>query len=110
MEGWTAQLRKGLVELAVLAALRQSEQYGYELLQHLRTAEGLIVTESTLYPLLARLRRERCVRVRAAPSPAGPPRRYYRLTAAGHDRLRAMISQWHVIREQIDHLLQESQS
>ena len=80
---WVAQLRKGLVELLVLAALRQEELYGYQLLQRLAMLEGLALTESTLYPVLARLSADELVAVRQQPSPSGPPRRYYRLTRAG---------------------------
>ncbi len=69
--------------MAILAAMRDGETYGYELLQRLRTVEGLSITESTVYPILTRLANDGDVRVRAAPSPAGPPRRYYRLTRSG---------------------------
>lgn len=105
MRTWAAQLRKGLVELAVLGALRAGESYGYGILQRLRTVEGLAITESTVYPLLARLARDGYVQVRAAPSPAGPPRRYYRLTPLGRSRLREMIRHWQELRDGLDRLL-----
>src|SRR6185312_13264770 len=80
---WISQLRKGLVELLVLAALRHEELYGYQLLQRLAQMNGMSLTESTLYPILARLADDNFVAVRQVPSTSGPPRRYYRLTAAG---------------------------
>ena len=105
MRVWVVQLRKGLVELCVMAALRQGEAYGYELLQKLANAEGLAVTESTVYPVLSRLTSDGYVRVRAAPSPAGPPRRYYRLTPLGVARLREMEGYWEEIQQSINALL-----
>jgi PadR family transcriptional regulator, regulatory protein PadR len=97
MREWIAQLRKGLVELCVLAALRQGEAYGYQILQQLGKHEALAIGESTVYPVLARLTADGLVRVRAAPSPSGPPRRYYRLTAAGQARLTEMWNYWEQI-------------
>ena len=91
MREWIAQLRKGLVELCVLAALRRGEAYGYQILQQLGEQGGaLAIGESTVYPVLALLTADGLVRVRAAASPSGPPRRYYRLTAAGQARLAEM--------------------
>lgn len=105
MKTWVAQLRKGLVEFSVLAALRQDEAYGYELLQRINKIEGLALTESTVYPLLARLTRDHLLTVRVAPSPAGPPRRYYRLTDQGKDHLHDMAGHWKQVQVGIDALL-----
>ncbi|MCL2647598.1 MAG: PadR family transcriptional regulator [Phycisphaerales bacterium] len=91
---WVAQLRKGLVELLVLAVLRREEVYGYQLLQRLAELDGLALSESTLYPVLARLAADQLVAVRQEPSPTGPPRRYYRLTRAGQKRLDEMLAHW----------------
>jgi PadR family transcriptional regulator PadR len=101
---WVSQLRKGLVELLVLAALRRQEVYGYQLLQKLAALDGLALTESTLYPVLGRLADDRLVAVRQVPSPAGPPRRYYRLTAAGERRLDEMLAHWRQVNASIDTL------
>jgi len=102
--GWISQLRKGLVELLVLAALRREEVYGYQLLQRLAALDGLALTESTLYPVLARLAADRLVAVRQLPSPTGPPRRYYRLTPAGIKRLEEMLAHWRQVNASIDAL------
>jgi len=105
MNTWTTQLRKGVTELVVLGALRQGEAYGYELLQRINAIDGLGLSESMVYPLLARLKRDRMVTVRAAPSPSGPPRRYYQLTAAGRRRLQAMQQEWQTIETAVDELI-----
>jgi PadR family transcriptional regulator PadR len=101
---WISQLRKGLVELLVLAALRQEELYGYQLLQRLARMNGMSLTESTLYPVLARLADDKLVAVRQVPSPAGPPRRYYRLTPAGETRLKDMLTHWRQVNATIESL------
>ena len=94
IDGWITQLRKGLVEYCVLTVLRGGESYGYEIVQALRRIEALAVSESTVYPVLSRLREEQFLKVRDVPSPEGPPRRYFSLTAAGRVRLAAMDAYW----------------
>ena len=59
IEGWITQLRKGLLEYCVLLVLRRGENYGYEIVQALKRMEDLAVSETTVYPILARLRDER---------------------------------------------------
>jgi PadR family transcriptional regulator, regulatory protein PadR len=104
-KAWSSQLKKGLVELSVLAALKDSEAYGYELLQRLGRNPLLATTESTLYPILSRLADEKLVAVRQAPSPSGPPRRYYRLTAPGREHLRQLSQYWNELSSAVDTLL-----
>lgn len=106
MQSWVSQLRKGLVELCVLGVLRHGEAYGYEVLQRLGAAAGLAITESTVYPILARLANEGSLTVRVAPSPAGPPRRYYQLTAHGQERLREMAGYWKEISRAVNNFLE----
>jgi len=110
MQAWITQFRKGLVELCILAALRDEEAYGYQIVEKLGEVPGLEVTESTVYPVLARLARDRCVAVRTAPSPSGPPRRYYRLSASGRQRLSDMIGHWQSIQNSINQLVQGASS
>jgi PadR family transcriptional regulator, regulatory protein PadR len=106
VQQWITQFRKGLVELCIMAALRQDEAYGYQIVEQLGRIPGLEVTESTVYPVLARLARDRCVTIRTAPSPAGPPRRYYRLSEAGRRRLQEMIGHWQSIQNSVNQLTQ----
>jgi PadR family transcriptional regulator PadR len=94
-EQWSTQLRKGLAEFCVLAAVKRlGEAYGYQLVQFLNDHDGLQLTESTVYPLLARLAREKQLSVTAQPSPSGPPRRYYKITALGQRSLDDMLQHW----------------
>jgi PadR family transcriptional regulator PadR len=110
VQQWITQFRKGLVELCIMAALRDEEAYGYQIVERLSRTAGLEVTESTVYPVLARLARDRCVTVRTAASPAGPPRRYYRLSEAGRRRLEEMIRHWQAIQNSVNHILQGAPS
>jgi PadR family transcriptional regulator, regulatory protein PadR len=96
-----SQLRRGVLEYCVLAALRERERYGYELVSAL---DGVLRSEGTVYPLLARLRRDGWVTSRWGESGSGPPRRYYRLTAAGHDALVAFTTEWESFRAAVDGL------
>lgn len=106
MQTWITQIRKGLVELCVMVALRDEEAYGYQIVEQLGNVAGLELTESTVYPVLARLAQQKCVTVRTAPSPSGPPRRYYRLSETGRKRLAEMISHWKSIHDSITGLIQ----
>ena len=99
---WAAQMRKGLIELCVMAALRDGEAYGYQILQRLSRAEALTISESAVYPILARLAAEGMVKVRVGPSPNGPPRRYYKLTRPGETRLAEMADHWRQTRKAVD--------
>ena len=100
-----SQLRRGVLEFCVLAVLRDGERYGFELVRTLADAGGLVTTEGTLYPLLARLRRDGVVETTWRESPSGPPRRYYRLTPAGHEALSAFSAEWARFRTSVDTML-----
>jgi PadR family transcriptional regulator PadR len=104
MTQWITQFRKGLIELCIMAFLRDDEAYGYQIVESLGRVAGLEVTESTVYPVLARLARDRLVTVRSAPSPAGPPRRYYCLSEAGRQRLAEMTDHWRALQNSVNQL------
>ena len=104
MRTWITQLRKGLLEFCVLNAISRSETYGYELVQRLKGMEQLAVTESTIYPILSRLRQDGYVKLRDAPSASGPPRRYFSLTRVGRHRVGEMNSYWDGLCEAIAEL------
>ena len=104
------QMRKGVLEYCVLASLRDEERYGFDLVRTLAKADGLIMSEGTIYPLLARLRRDGAVDTRWRESDAGPPRRYYRLTEAGAHALESFTDDWVRFRDSVDFLLQRGRS
>jgi len=102
-----AQLRRGSIQYCVLALLRDQDRYGFELTRTLSEADGLVTSEGTVYPLLARLRQDGLVETSWRESSQGPPRRYYRITSDGHDALDAFTAQWRRFRDAIDTLLDE---
>jgi len=91
---WEVQLRKGCLELAILAALWDGKLYGLEILRRLESGSDLIVSEGTVYPLLSRLKALGLVRSEWVESESGHPRKYYALTAAGKQRVREMAGMW----------------
>jgi len=101
MNRWITQLRKGLLEYLTLNILNQKETYGYEIIQILRNFESMDVTESTVYPILARLNKDGLAHVRKFPSPDGPPRRYYSLTYKGKVRVADMNQYWDLLNQTI---------
>lgn len=90
LESWAVQVRKGVLELAVLNTLLGGERYGYELVKALAAVPALSVSEGTLYPILSRLRLQGLVKTRLEESPEGPARKYYALTPAGREAAREM--------------------
>lgn len=101
-----SQLRRGALEYCVLALLRDRERYGFELVRSLSEVDGLITTEGTIYPLLARLRKEKLVSTFWEESESGPPRRYYRLTPAGSRSLTEFMHEWRTFRDAVDAVLE----
>lgn len=91
---WEVQLRKGCLELAILAALCGQKLYGLEILRRLESDSDLIVSEGTVYPLLSRLKGLGLVRSEWVESEAGHPRKYYALTPAGKQRALDMSKTW----------------
>ncbi len=109
MNPWETQLRKGVVELAVLASIARGESYGYQIVEKLRNLDGLALTESTVYPVLTRLARDGALAVRLEASPAGPTRRYYRLTPDGQARLALMARSFRTVCQSLTNLLEGAQ-
>lgn len=108
MKTWVTQLRKGLIEYCVINVLNGSESYGYEIVVQLKELEVMDVTESTVYPVLTRLKSDGYLKVRSEPSKSGPPRRYFSLTKLGQQRLQEMNTYWDLLNESIDTLRQSN--
>lgn len=101
------QLRRGVLEYCVLAQLTKDELYGFELVRRLSSdgGDGLLTSEGTIYPLLSRLREQGWVSTTWRESDAGPPRRYYAITASGRTALAGFAQQWAQFRSSVDKLL-----
>ena len=85
-----------------MAVLAERERYGYELVSSLG---GILTSDGTIYPLLARLRKDGSVETNWQESASGPPRRYYRLTDHGRDALERFANEWIRFRDEVDRLL-----
>lgn len=102
------QLRRGSLELAVLALLRSEPRYGVEIVEALADRPGLEASSGTVYPLLTRLKNAGLVETTWQESPLGPPRKYYTLSAEGRDRLARYREAWQTITSTIADLLKET--
>ena len=86
------QLKKGALELCVLALLSQRDSYAYEIAS--RLAEAIGMGEGTIYPLMRRLQNDGLVETYLVESSSGPPRKYYRLTEAGKASFASQKTAW----------------
>lgn len=102
---WASQLRKGSLELIILAALRERSLYGLELLNTLQQLPTTAISEGTLYPLMDRLKRSGLVEAQWQQNGDTKPRKYYALTPVGHNKLNQMTGLWRQSVEDIEWLL-----
>jgi len=102
---WEVQVRKGCLELAILAVLWPGRLYGLEILRKLADSSALIVPEGTVYPLLSRLKAEGLLTSEWVEADAGHPRKYYKLTASGRRRAVQMARFWSAFSANLDRLL-----
>lgn len=94
LDNWMTQLRKGLLELAILNTLTGEPLYGYDIVRRLSDIDHLVITEGTVYPILSRLRNSGLLETYIEESQEGPARKYYRLTTRGRDELGRMNQHW----------------
>ncbi len=93
VENVKSQMRKGMLEYCIMLLLAKKPCYSSDIIDELERA-NLIVVEGTLYPLLSRLKKEGVLDYEWQESPAGPPRKYYRLTDEGMQLLAALEDSW----------------
>ena len=102
---WEVQVRKGCLELAILAVLWPGKLYGLEILRKLADGSALIVPEGTVYPLLSRLKAEGWLSSEWVEAELGHPRKYYELTGAGRQRALQMARFWRGFAGNLEDLL-----
>jgi PadR family transcriptional regulator PadR len=86
------QLKKGALDLCVLALLSRADSYAYEIASRLADAIGM--GEGTIYPLMRRMQSDGLVETYLVESSSGPSRKYYRLTPTGKSTLAAQTQAW----------------
>jgi len=103
----TTQLLKGVLDLAVLAALRDDDGYGYDILRRLRAAGLEEVGDASVYGTLRRLFQAGYLTTYVVPSEEGPHRKYYALNAAGRTQLGLSTKVWRAFSSTMDTLLDD---
>lgn len=85
------QLKRGLLDVCVLAAIKDEDSYGYKIIKDLKPYAEL--SESTLYTILKRLETASMLTVRSVEH-GGRLRKYYHITAAGLRRIEEFLEEW----------------
>lgn len=106
----TTQLLKGVLDLAVLAVLRDEDGYGYDILRRLRAAGIEDVGDASVYGTLRRLFNGGFLNTYVVPSDEGPHRKYYALNSAGRAELQRSGKIWHGFASIMNDLLRERET
>ena len=85
------QLKRGILDVCVLAAIKNEDSYGYKIIKDLKPY--IEISESTLYTILKRLESANMLTVRTAEHD-GRLRKYYRITEEGSRRIKSFKSEW----------------
>lgn len=85
------QLKRGLLDVCVLAAIKNEDSYGYQIIKDIKPY--VEISESTLYPILRRLEASELLTVRTAEH-NGRLRKYYHITEAGRKRIEEFMDEW----------------
>lgn len=85
------QLKKGLLEFCVLAVLKKSDSYGYQIIKDISVC--VEISESTLYPILKRLEAGSYLETYSVEHNSRL-RKYYRITGSGRDYVDDFLEEW----------------
>jgi PadR family transcriptional regulator PadR len=100
---FSTQLKKGVLDLCVLAILEHEDGYAYDIARLL--AEAIDMGEGTIYPLMRRLQADGLVETYLQESASGPPRKYYRITKAGRSSLLEQKQEWKLFATSVNRIL-----
>ena len=101
------QLKRGLLEILVLAAIKNDDSYGYKIIKDIKPY--LSISESTLYPILKRLEEGGCLTVRSEEY-NGRLRKYYSITETGKKRITDFQNEWKEIMDIYKYVTREEES
>ena len=101
------QLKRGLLDVCVLAAIKDADSYGYQIIKDIHPY--VEISESTLYPILRRMENAQLLTVRTAEH-NGRLRKYYHITPAGLGRLSDFAGEAKQIRSICDYIMREGHS
>ncbi|MFQ5919807.1 MAG: PadR family transcriptional regulator [Thermoplasmata archaeon] len=93
---WVAELKKGSVQMLLLAVLEEAPKYGFQIIRELREATNgfFDLKEGTLYPALRRLEGKGYLEGRWNTESEGGPRKYYHMTDSGRNALKDATKVW----------------
>jgi PadR family transcriptional regulator len=97
------QLRKGVLDMCVLAMLAQKDGYAYDIAS--RLAQDIGMGEGTIYPLMRRMQDDGLVSTYLVEAPSSPPRKYYRMTDQGKKTLTAQRGEWKMFMTSVEKML-----
>lgn len=103
----TSQLLKGVLDLAVLAVLKDEDGYGYDVLRRLRAGGMDEVGDASVYGTLRRLYRAGYLTSYVVASDEGPHRKYYGVNETGQRRLVESEKAWRLFAETLDGILRK---
>jgi PadR family transcriptional regulator PadR len=86
------QFKKGVLELLVLAMLKKSDQYGYDISDAI--SQKVSISAGTVYPILRKMKDDGLVTTYLSEESAGPARKYYKLTSLGIKKFEALRDEW----------------
>lgn len=103
------ELNSGTAALVLLSLMDRSKEpmYGYQIAKRMETADSTVpmMKQGALYPVLRSLENSGLLESHVNPSVSGPPRRYYRITAAGRQTLANWMEIWDHTKSFVDSLL-----
>jgi len=105
---WSAEFKKGGVQLCIIALLSKGKKYGFQIIKELREkTDGYFdLKEGTLYPALHRLEKRGYLKSQWVTEKDRPPRKYYVLTKAGKEVLKSASSEWQQMVESMKNVLE----
>jgi PadR family transcriptional regulator PadR len=86
------QFKKGIIELCVLKLVSRKDMYGFEVIENI--SREIEVNENTIYPILRRLTKQEYFETYKESMSIGAPRKYYKLTDLGKDKLKESETEW----------------
>lgn len=104
----TTQLLKGVLDVAVLATIRNNDGYGYDVVRRLRAAGIDEVGDASVYGTLRRLYAAGALSIYVVPSDDGPHRKYYSITKEGRSQLDEQRATWRHFADTMSELLDNS--
>lgn len=100
----TSQMLKGTLEGCILKIISESETYGYEISEKLKSYGFENISEGTIYPMLLRLQKNGMIEAEYRESSVGPRRKYFKITDTGMYEIENFYESWSELSKAINNL------